>query len=95
MRRTYDTTRIVSSKSNATFILLSQHSGTHGNATRCAGSLLSNKRNADFLNYLQEQEMKEEKGAGAEAESQSQLVAKEDNKGKKYFFFSVGLQRGA
>jgi len=26
--------------------------------------------------------MKEEKGTGAEAESQSQLVAKEDNKGK-------------
>ena len=31
---------------------------------------------------LQEHEMKEEKGTGAEAESQSQLVAKEDNKGK-------------
>jgi len=38
--------------------------------------------------YSQEQEMKEEKGTGAEAESQSQLVAKEDNKGKiKHCFF--------
>ena len=32
--------------------------------------------------YWQEKETKEEKGSGAEAESQSQLVAKEDNKGK-------------
>ncbi len=33
--------------------------------------------------------MKEEKGAGAEAESQSQLVAKEDNKGKNWFIFGA------
>lgn len=35
-----------------------------------------------LLALLQEEEKKEEKGTGAEAESQSQLVAKEDNKGK-------------
>ena len=34
--------------------------------------------------YWQEKETKEEKGSGAEAESQSQLVAKEDNKGKLF-----------
>ena len=42
-----------------------------------------NERNINFLNYLQEQETQEEKGTGAEAESQSQMVAKEDNKGRK------------
>ena len=34
--------------------------------------------------YWQEKETKEEKGSGADAESQSQLVAKEDNKGKLF-----------
>ena len=35
--------------------------------------------------------MKEEKGAGAEAESQSQMVAKEDNKGKGVVLFNSYL----
>ena len=29
--------------------------------------------------------MKEERGSGVEAEAQSQMVAKDDNKGKNYF----------
>ena len=37
-----------------------------------------------MMRYWQEKESKEEKATGAEAESQSQLVAKEDNKGKLF-----------
>lgn len=34
------------------------------------------------LHYLQDEEGESEKGAGAEAETESEIVAKEDNKGR-------------